>query len=154
MAALNAMESFKRDISYHVQKGDDNQFVLTSCLKDRLHDIRMEVLVDLESLKINAARVNFIRHPSEDCPTVAWRMEQLVGFVIGKGLNRKLQETFGGGEGCGNLRLMLQGLLPLAINVKAAAGFTDEEEMLDSIRDRLTGSCAGYVKRKEQEKEV
>ena len=154
MAALNAMENFKRDISYHVQKGDDCQIVLTGHLKDRFHDVRMEVLVDMESLRITAARVNFIRHPSEDCPSVAWRMEQLVGFVIGKGLNRKLQETFGGGEGCGNLRLMLQGLLPLAMNVKAASGYSDEQEMLDSIRDRLTGSCAGYVKRKDQENEI
>ena len=147
MAQLNAMENFKRDIGFNVRKGDDGQIVLTAKLKDRFHDIRMEVLVDFESLAITAARVNFIRHPSEDCPNVAWRMERLVGFVIGKGLNRKLQDTFGGGEGCGNLRLMLQGLLPLAMNVKAAAGYSDEQEMLAAIRQRLTGSCAGYVKR-------
>jgi hypothetical protein len=109
----------------------------------------MELLVDFESLRISAARVNFVRHPSDDCPSVAWRMERLVGFTIGRGLNRKLQETFGGGEGCGNLRVMLLGLLPLAMNVKAAAGFTDEQAMLDSIRERLTGSCAGYVKHPE-----
>lgn len=149
MPAANAMEDFKRDISYHVVKGDDGQIVLTGTLRDRFHDIRMEVLVDFASLVISAARVNFVRHPTPDCPSVAWRMEQLVGFAIGKGLNRKLQETFGGGEGCGNLRVMLLGLLPLAMNVKAAAGFTDEQDMLNSISERLTGSCAGYVKRHE-----
>lgn len=147
MPQLNAMEDFQRDLSYHVRRGDDDQIVLTANLKDRYHDIRIEVLADFESLRITAARVNFVRHPSADCPHVAWRMEKLVGFTIGKGLNRKLQETFGGGEGCGNLRVMLLGLLPLAMNVKAAAGFTDEPAMLDSIRERLTGSCAGYVKR-------
>jgi hypothetical protein len=149
MVAFNAMENFKRDISYHVQRGDDDQIVLTANLKDRFHDIRMELLVDFDSLRISAARVNFVRHPSEDCPSVAWRMERLVGFNIGKGLNRKLQEAFGGGEGCGNLRVMLLGLLPLAMNVKASAGFSDEQEMLASIRERLTGSCAGYAKRPE-----
>lgn len=148
MAPSNAMEDFKRDISYHVQRNDD-LIVLTAHLKDRFHDIRMEVLTDLESLKITAARVNFVRHPSADCPAVAWRMERLVGFAIGRGLHRKLQETFGGGEGCGNLRVMLLGLLPLAMNVKAAAGFTDESALLDSIRERLIGSCAGYAKRPE-----
>lgn len=145
MVSLNAMEDFKRDISCHVQRNDD-LIVLTSHLRDRFHDIRMEVLADFGSLKITAARVNFVRHPSSDCPNVAWRMERLVGFAIGRGLNRKLQEIFGGGEGCGNLRVMLLGLLPLAMNVKAAAGFTDESAMLDSIRERLSGSCAGYVK--------
>jgi hypothetical protein len=149
LTQLNAMEDFRRDISYHVLKGDDGQIVLTGTLKDRFHDVRMELLVDFESLKINAARVNFLRHPSEDCPNVAWRMEQLVGFTIGKGLNRKLQEVFGGGEGCGNLKVMLLGLLPLAMNVRGAAGFTDEREMLDSISEQLAGSCAGYVKRPE-----
>lgn len=148
MAPSNAMEDFRRDISYHVQRNDD-LIVLTAHLKDHFHDIRMEVLADLESLKITAAWVNFVRHPAEDCPNVAWRMERLVGFTIGRGLNRLLQETFGGGEGCGNLRVMLLGLLPLAMNVKAAAGFTDESAMLDSIRERLTGSCAGYVKKPE-----
>lgn len=148
MAPSNAMEDFRRDISYHVQRNDD-QIVLTAHLKDRFHDIRMEVLADFESLAITAARVNFIRSPTEDCPNVAWRMEHLVGFTIGRGVNKKLQETFGGGEGCGNLRVMLLGLLPLAMNVKATAGFTDEGEMLDSIRERLVGSCAGYAKRPE-----
>ena len=147
VAPLNAMEDFKRDISYHVHRGDDDQIVLAAHLKDRFHDVRMELQVDYESLKINAARVNFVRHPSADCPNVAWRMERLVGFVIGRGLSRKLQEVFGGGEGCGNLRVMLLGLLPLALNVKAAAGFSDEQEMLDAIRRQLTGSCAGYARR-------
>lgn len=147
LAPLNAMEDFKRDISYHVHRGDDDQIVLSAHLKDRFHDVRMELQVDYESLKINAARVNFVRHPSADCPNVAWRMERLVGFTIGSGLSRKLQEAFGGGEGCGNLRVLLLGLLPLAMNVKAAAGFSDEQEMLDAIRRQLTGSCAGYARR-------
>ena len=149
MAQLNAMEDFKRELSYHVKRDADDQIVLTSSLKDRFHDIRMEIVVDFESLKVGAARVDFFRHPSVDCPNVALRMERLVGFTIGKGLNRKLQETFGGGGGCGNLRVMLMGLLPLALNVKAAAGFTDEQDMLASIKERLTGSCAGYVKQPE-----
>ena len=144
------MEDFKRDLSYHVRRDDSGQIVLTARLADRFHDIRTEVLVDFETLGIRAARVDFVRHPSLDCPNVAVRMERLLGFIIGRGLNRKLQEIFGGGEGCGNMRVMLLGLLPLAMNVKAAAGFTDESEMLDSIRKRLTGSCAGYVKPPEQ----
>ena len=145
MPQLNAMEDFKRDVSYHVLR-DDCRIVLTARLSDRFHDIRMEVLADLASLAIRSAQVEFVRQPSKDCTAAASRMDRMVGFVIGRGLNRKLQEVFGGGDGCGNLRVMLQGLLPLALNVKAAAGFTDEQAMLDSIKGRLTGSCAGYVK--------
>ena len=48
MVALNAMEDFKRDISYHVQRGEDDLIVLTAHLRDRFHDIRMEVLMTAE----------------------------------------------------------------------------------------------------------
>ncbi|HIJ80998.1 MAG TPA: DUF2889 domain-containing protein [Desulfuromonadales bacterium] len=147
MAAKNAMEDFRRNISFHVQKGSEGDILLVAHLTDHFHDIRMEVAADFESLMIVSARFDFVRHPSQDCPAVAARMERLVGVSIGRGLNRKLQETFGGSEGCGNLRVMLLGLLPLAMNVKAATGFTDEQAMLDSISERLTGSCAGYLKR-------
>lgn len=147
MTQLNAMEDFQRDLSYHVVRAENDQIKLTARLTDRFHDIRITVLVDFGTLEIRTAAVEFVRHPSKDCPAVAARMERLIGFVVGRGLNRKLQETFGGGEGCGNLRVMLLGLLPLALNVKAAAGFTDEQQMLDSISERLTGSCAGYIRR-------
>ncbi len=144
---LNSMEDFTRDLRYHVRRNDDGQIVLTAHLSDRFHDVRMEVLTDYENLAIIAAQVNFIRHPSPDCPSVAVRMERLVGFVIGKGLNRKVQEAFGGGDGCGNLRVMLLGLLPLALNVKAAAGYQEEQQMLDGIGKELAGSCGGYLRK-------
>lgn len=146
MPRLNAMEEFQRDISYHVLRREDGTILLTATLKDRFHDILMEVVVATETLTVRSAGVDFRKAPSPDCPTVAARMEKLTGLVIGKGLNRKLMELLGGGEGCGNLRNLLLGLLPLAINVKAANGITDEQEMLDMIHNRLLGTCAGYVK--------
>ena len=146
MSRLNAMEEFQRDISYYVLRREDGTILLTATLKDRFHDILMEVVVATETLKVRSAGVDFRKYPSPDCPTVAARMEKLTGLVIGKGLNRKLMELLGGGEGCGNLRNLLLGLLPLAINVKAANGITDEQEMLDMIHNRLVGTCAGYVK--------
>jgi len=145
MPMLNAMEDFRRDISYHVLRRTDGDILLTATLKDRFHDIIMEVVVDTETLAVKSAGVDFRMAPSHDCSNVSLRLEKLAGLVIGKGLNRKLMELLGGGEGCGNLRSLLLGLLPLALNVKAAAGITDEQEMLDKIHDQLVGTCAGYT---------
>jgi hypothetical protein len=61
-------------------------------------------------------------------------------------MTRRLFELFGGSEGCGNIRTMLMGLLPLALNAKAAAGIRDHNEMLEKMRRELTGSCIGYPK--------
>ncbi len=142
---LNAMEDFQRDISYRCLKRDDGQIALIATMRDRFHDVVTEIVVDGATLTITAARVEFHKSPTTDCRNVSARLERLVGYTIGKGLNRKLMEVLGGGGGCGNLRNLLLGLLPLALNVKASAGIMDEREMLDTIHEGLHGSCAGYA---------
>jgi hypothetical protein len=141
----NAMEDFQRDISYRVRKREDGAILLAATLKDRFHDILAEVVVDAETMTIASARVDFTKSPTSDCVNVSARVEGLTGLVIGKGLNRKLMDLLGGGEGCGNLRNLLLGLLPLALNVRASAGINDEREMLDTIHEKLLGTCAGYA---------
>ncbi|HEY5973873.1 MAG TPA: DUF2889 domain-containing protein, partial [Geobacteraceae bacterium] len=136
---------FQRDIRYRVLKREDGQVALTATLQDRFHDITAEVVADLATLTITAATVEFRKSPTADCSLVSARLAGLVGFSIGKGLNRKLMELLGGEEGCGNMRNLLLGLLPLAMNLKACSGIMDEREMLDTIHERLRGSCAGYA---------
>jgi len=142
---LNTIEDFRRDISYRALKGDDGHVTLTGLISDRFHDIEVRVVVELETLTITAASVDIRKAPTTDCRNISARMDNLVGVTIGKGLNRKLMEVLGGGEGCGNIRTLLLGLLPLALNVKASAGFTDEREMLDAVHERLRGTCVGYA---------
>jgi len=146
MSPLNTMEDFRRDIAYRVLKREDGSILLTGTLQDRFHDIEMQVDVDAERMAITDIRAVFRRSPTSDCRNVSAQLQKLVGTVIGKGLNRRLMATLGGGEeGCGNLRSMLSGLLPLALNVRASAGITDEREMLDTIHRQLRGTCAGYA---------
>jgi hypothetical protein len=152
MPQLNTMEDFQRDVTYRVFRREDGAIVLTATLKDRFHDILVEIVVDGATLTITSARVDFHKSPTSDCRTVSARLELLNGFSIGKGLSRKLTEVLGGSEGCGNLRTLLIGLLPLALNVRASAGYRDEREMLDAIHEKLVGSCAGYVRPPDREK--
>jgi hypothetical protein len=147
MAPRNTMEDFQRDVSYRILKQDDGNIALTATLKDPFHDIEIKVTVDSGSMQILAATVAFHRAPSTDCIHVTPRLERLIGVTIGPGLTRKLTETFGGREGCGNLKNLFQGLLPLAINARAAAGFDNDGEMLAAIHEKLLGTCAGYVKK-------
>jgi Protein of unknown function (DUF2889) len=138
------MEDFQRDISYRVLKQVDGSIALTATLQDRFHDIEARFIVDGGTMEILSAWVDFRRSPTGECRNVSARLEQLVGATIGKGLNRKLADALGGSAGCGNLRSLFLGLLPLALNVRAGAGIMDEQEMLDAIHDQLRGTCAGY----------
>jgi len=143
MQPSNVFEEFKRDISYRLFRCEE-AIALTATLSDVFHDIFMEIHVDPTNMRIISARVNFRKHPSDSCQQIDKAMSLLVGTIIGKGLNKKLVEIFGGGDGCGNIRTMLMGLLPLALNAKAAIGIKDETEMLERIRKELTGTCIGY----------
>jgi hypothetical protein len=149
MQPTNVFEDFQRDICYRIFRCADG-IALTATMKDVFHDIFIEVHVEPVSMRINSAMVNFLKHPTEHCPEIERAMAALVGTVIGKGMTRRLLELFGGGEGCGNIRTMLLGLLPLALNAKAAAGIKDQDEMLEKIRQELTGTCIGYPKAGQQ----
>lgn len=141
--AANFMNDFKRDISYRVSL-DENRIRLTATMADRYHDIVLEAMVNLDTLVIEGLTAEFRRCPENECHRSGERLGLLIGTVIGKGLTRRINESMGGEEGCGNLRNLLLGLLPLAVNARAAAGFEDEESMLENIRTQLTGTCAGY----------
>ena len=146
MQRLNAMEDFRRDISHHLLKRGDGTVLLTATMRDSFHDVVLEVVVDAVPLTIAEARVDFRKSPSDTCGNVASRLDQLIGMTIGPGMTRRLMAALGGGEGCGNLRNLLQGLLPLVLNLSAAAGIHDEQEMLDAMHERLQGTCVGYVR--------
>lgn len=143
MQTDTAFDDFTRDISYRVFRCGD-EISLTASMKDVFHDIFLEVRVDPETMRISSARVNFYQHPSDFCPQIDKGMATLVGTTIGKGISKKLVEIFGGSEGCGNIRTLLMGLLPLALNAKAAIGTKTQGEMLEKIRKELTGTCIGY----------
>ena len=143
MPLNNVFEDFQRDISYRIFSCEGG-IALTASMKDVFHDIFIEVRVDADSMRISSAMVNFLQHPTEYCPEIERAMAALVGTVIGKGMSKRLSELFGGSEGCGNIRTMLMGLLPLALNAKAAAGIKDGSELLEKIRKELTGTCIGY----------
>jgi len=139
----NAFDDFRRDISYRLFRCPEG-IALTATMKDLFHDIFLEIIVDDETLRILSARVNFFKQPTDYCQQVDKAMSLLVGTTIGKGINKRLIEIFGGSEGCGNIRTMLMGLLPLALNAKAAIGIKDQNEMLTKISKELTGTCIGY----------
>lgn len=144
MRKLNNMEAFRRELIYQTQVQDDESILLIGTLKDTYHDIRVEIVVDIETLTISNSCCVVKAAPSPYCDAIQELITGMEGVVIGKGLSRRLNEILGGQGGCGNLRTILIGLLPLVLNVKASLGLTDDEEILETIHTRLQGSCVGY----------
>lgn len=143
--ACNVMEDFQRQIGVQMRKREDGSALLTGTIRDCFHDILLEVEITLATMAIDTIRVDFRQAPSPSCKNVAPQLAGLIGMTIGPGMSRRLAAALAGSSGCGNLRNLLQSLLPLVLNLSAAAGIDDETEMLDTIHRRLVGTCAGYA---------
>lgn len=141
----NPLEDFQRHIGVYMKKRNDGSALLTGTIRDCYHDIVLEVDVVIETQRVQDIRVSFHKAPNPECDKVGGQLQTLIGMTIGPGMSRRLNEALGGASGCGNLRNLLLSLLPLSINLSVAAGITDEEEMLDAIRQRLAGTCVGYT---------
>lgn len=138
------MDEFKRNIAFDLVKDEDNNLVVINALKDRFHDILLEVTLDYDSLTIQKIKVDYRKCPSKNCVIKQSKIDQLIGTPIAKGLTKKLYETLGGPQGCTNLRNMLLCSLPMAINVKAAAGVEEDDIVSYKIHENLMGTCIGY----------
>ena len=135
---------FQRTVNYSISHHPHGQFILKAKMEDRLHDIETVLTTTNDTLEILTASVRFVRSPSPFCAQAEQRFSSLVGLQIGKGLSSKLRERLAGGEGCGNLRTMMLGLLPLAINARVSQDCESEEQALELMQQELEGSCAGF----------
>lgn len=138
------MQNFQRHISHTISFDKNGNIVLRGTLKDVFHDIVVEFLIEKDELEIIDVTTRFHKSPTEHCCHIEERMMLFIGEKITPGLTRTIIKILGGAKGCGNLYAILVGLLPLAVNAKAAAGLGDPEEVMKAIQARLTGTCAGY----------
>nr|WP_320048833.1 DUF2889 domain-containing protein [uncultured Desulfuromonas sp.] len=135
---------FQRTVHYSIAQNDQGHFILKAHLKDRLHDIETIVTTSPDTLEILSASASFNRSPSPFCSQSEKRFANLVGLSIGKGLSLELRERLAGGDGCGNLRTMMLGLLPLAINARVSQGSESDEQAFEMMQQALEGTCAGF----------
>src|SRR6185369_9160713 len=106
MQSSNVFDDFQRDLQYRVSKAEEG-LVLTATMKDLFHDVFIEIRINPDNMMIIAAKVDFLKSPSEFCPRIDRAMAELVGATVGKGIHKRLVEIFGGQEGCGNIRTIL-----------------------------------------------
>ena len=84
------MIGFQRNITFSIGKAADRSIVVTATMVDRFHDLAVQTTMDPESLAIKAIRADFARAPTGNCRKTQSRLDQLVGFPVGKGLNRTI----------------------------------------------------------------
>ncbi|MBR5346781.1 MAG: DUF2889 domain-containing protein [Deltaproteobacteria bacterium] len=135
----------QRDIRHTVSTESNGTIHLSATMLDPYHDMELHITVS-RALLLEDIELIWRKSPSPHCQDITRQLETLKGTSIGHGIVRRVCETLGGSSGCGNLRSILLGLLPLAINAHAAYGHSEETEMYAAMDARMRGVCAGFPK--------
>lgn len=80
-----------------------------------IHQMQVELRVQLPSMEIVGAQVGFETHPHESCPRIVEHYEKLIGLSIARGFTHKVRELFGGPRGCTHTTALLQAMAPAVV---------------------------------------
>lgn len=113
-----------------------------------IHQMHVELEVDLPDLTITAARVVFEAHPHPTCPGITTHYEKLVGIPVARGYTHRIRELFGGPRGCTHTTALLQAMGPAVVqSTWSAAVLKQRREGLppggsreEDRRKRFTGN--------------
>jgi hypothetical protein len=94
----------KRNLSVSYSKTTENLWLVSADLADEQHNITAKLEIDIPSLTISGASVEFIKYPLAHCLEVAQKAKDLIGCSVFHELSQRLDELFSGPEGCPNAR--------------------------------------------------
>lgn len=80
-----------------------------------IHQMHVELRVEVPSLEITAVQVGLLNHPHESCRAIEPAYDQLVGLSIARGFTKKVRELFGGPRGCTHTTALLQAMAPAVV---------------------------------------
>lgn len=80
-----------------------------------VHHMSIVLMVAIDTLMINDARVEFRSHPNDQCPSITEHYRQLIGLSVARGFSRKVRELFGGPRACTHTTALLLAMAPVVI---------------------------------------
>ena len=80
-----------------------------------IHQMHIEMKVDMTTFEILDAHVGFATNPHEECPQIARHYDKLIGLSIARGFGKRTRELFGGPNGCAHTTALLQAMAPAVI---------------------------------------
>jgi hypothetical protein len=81
----------------------DSGITVVAHMKDRVHEMEVEVDVRFPTMTITDVRATMISVPYEECQKALAALSGAVGLEIKKGLTQRMEEAIGGCFGCSHL---------------------------------------------------
>jgi hypothetical protein len=122
-------ELYQRNINVTVEKADAEHILVQSSLLDLDHSIRFLMKVHSSTKVIVEASAQMIRVPFQMCRETLALTGSIAGFVIGRGINKKLADALGHNIGCMHLveLAMTAARMAAAVLAEAERGLADRE---------------------------
>ncbi len=107
-----------------------------------IHDMVVDVVVQMPGMVITGAEVVMQTHPHGHCTEIVDHYQKLVGLSIARGYTHRVRELFGGPNGCTHTTALLQAMAPVAHQsmwsmMRPADGETPVEITLEVQRERM-----------------
>ena len=110
--------SKEKDVHVNFYEKDETSIVSVSTLRDDLHDMKVTIEADTETMLVKNAAIDLLRYPEEKCRLVKDFEKEIIGMSIGTGVGEEIINRFFGKCGCENLvTLLMLGLSGLVFVV-------------------------------------
>ena len=146
-------EIYERNINISVAELDTRRIKTKASLLDLNHNIRVELVVDLQTSVILDARADMVKAPFDICALTLNNMRRVAGLRVERGIQKKIADALGHAEGCTHLVDLTMEAVRLSANV--LLGFTrfdaewrerrmSDEEFIKQVKPVLKNSCLPF----------
>ncbi len=122
-------ELYQRNINITVERANAQHIQVQASLLDLDHSIRFTMQVETTTKTITGASAQMIRVPFHACRQTLALADKIAGFVIERGINKKLADALGRNIGCMHLveLAMTSARMAAAVLAEADRGIADRE---------------------------
>ena len=147
------MEIYERNINVSCAMLENGNLRTKASLLDLNHNMRVELVIAQESRTIIDARAHMVKVPFHVCMLTTSRLDNIIGFRIERGINRRLGDALGRSEGCSHLFELALEAVRLSSNI--LLGFShmeeewrdrrmDDEAFIEKAKPFLKNSCLPF----------
>ena len=144
----------QRDFSVKYTEVSENRWLVSSQLVDQQHDIVTELEIDISTLRVSDANIDFKRFPLEQCLELAEKSKKLIGCSVIHELSRELDQLFSGPYGCPNLRHLFgisgPGFIYVYYPKLLSEGKMKQDEWWKIVGTKLRDDCIAHKMLSEQ----
>jgi hypothetical protein len=128
----------------------DSTVLARGSILDQVHNIAIELIIDIDSQTILKAEGQMVKVPFPSCKPGLINLDKIVGMKLDAGISQRISNTVGGKNGCIHLSEVTVETIRLAANtifgIKCGGrewreGELSDDEFWGRVKPLLKGTC-------------